>query len=127
MENKKQGGCRSGAGRPKGEKTVQISFRVIKENALKIQEHIKNLPISERNLSVFCKEEDKEKEDISEEVEKWLSDTVSSLFDNFLFYDRKKDDKYTVKRLQKLIDNGTISKELMLKVFIEQIENLYKD
>jgi hypothetical protein len=45
---------------------------------------------------------------------------------NFLFYDRKNDeDGFDVQTVRDLMDNGTISKELMLEVFTNQINREY--
>lgn len=62
----------------------------------------------------------------TESVKKWLKDTVNDLFMDFLFYNRKNDeDGFSVEKVRELMDNGTISKELMLEVFTQQINSEY--
>ena len=60
-----------------------------------------------------------------EQIEKWLKETISDLFMDFCYYDRKEDEEMDVKQMRKFMDNGTISKEMMIKAFMEQIENEY--
>ena len=58
-------------------------------------------------------------------IEEWLKNTVSDLFMNFLYYDRKADEEMNVEKVRKLMDDGIISKELMIKVFTKQINGEY--
>jgi len=61
-----------------------------------------------------------------EEAEQWLTDTVSDMFMNLCYYDRKEDEEMSVEMLRTLMNNGIISKEFMVKVFTEQIETEYE-
>lgn len=58
-------------------------------------------------------------------AEKWLKNTINDLFMNFLFYDRKQDEDMSVKKVRDLMDNETISKKMMIKAFIKQINKEY--
>ncbi len=60
------------------------------------------------------------------EARKWLECTVSDVFMDMCFYQRKADEVMSVQRLRDLMDNGTISKEMMLDVFSKQIEKEYQ-
>lgn len=60
-----------------------------------------------------------------ENIEKWLEDTVSDLFMDFLYYDRKEDEEMPVDVLRKLMDDGIISKEMMIETFLKQIDKEY--
>lgn len=55
----------------------------------------------------------------------WLENTVSDLFSDFLFYDRKTDNKMDSQRLSELMKDGFLSKENMIKVFMKQINKAY--
>lgn len=59
------------------------------------------------------------------ELEKWLKATVNNLFMDFLYYNRKNDPIMNVEKVRKLMDDNVLSKEMMTKVFIEQIEKEY--
>ena len=56
-----------------------------------------------------------------EEARKWLEDTVSDVFMDMLYYDRKEDEEMSVEHIKTLTDNGIISKEMMIDVFTKQI------
>ena len=60
-----------------------------------------------------------------ENVERWLVDTVSDLFTNFLYYDRKNDNIFTLSKTKELIKKNIISKDLMLQVFNNEINKIY--
>ena len=62
-----------------------------------------------------------------EEAKKWLEATVSDIFMDFCFYDRKADEEMSGDKLRKLMDDGTIPKEMMIEVFTNHIANEYDD
>ena len=59
------------------------------------------------------------------DISTWLENTINNLFMNFLFYDRKADEEMNDDKIRKLMDDGTISKEMMIKAFNKQIEQEY--
>ena len=61
-----------------------------------------------------------------EEAKKWLSNQVNDIFMDLLYYNRKEDEDLNVDQLRELMDNGTISKKVMIEVFLAQIEKEYK-
>lgn len=60
-----------------------------------------------------------------DKITKWLEDTISDLFMDFLFYDRKEDEEMNEIELRELMNNGTITKELMIEKFLDKIEGEY--
>lgn len=60
-----------------------------------------------------------------EQAKQWLKDTVKDLFMDFLFQNRKYDTEMGKDQLRKLMDDGVISKELMIEVFTDQINSEY--
>jgi hypothetical protein len=61
-----------------------------------------------------------------EDVKKWLRNTVSDLFMDFLYYDRKNtNDGFTIEKVRDLMDKGIISKKMMLKEFKRRINIEY--
>lgn len=62
-----------------------------------------------------------------EKLNKWLEATVSDIFMDFCFYDRKEDEEMGVDQMRKLMDNGELSKQMMIDAFTAQINNEYVD
>lgn len=50
---------------------------------------------------------------------------VSDLFSNFLYYDRKEDEDFTLEDAENL--PNIISHEELLTIFIKEIEKIYKE
>jgi len=63
----------------------------------------------------------------TEKAEKWLKSTVHDIFMDMCYYNRKNDEDMDVQKLRDLMDEGIISKEMMIDVFTKQIENEYPD
>lgn len=61
-----------------------------------------------------------------EEVEQWLKDAVSDSFMDIFYYDRKECEEMPLQTMKTLIDNEIINKELLLKVYTDQIEKEFK-
>jgi len=61
------------------------------------------------------------------DAKQWLTDTVNDVFMNMCYYDRKEDEVMNVKQLRDLMDEGIISKEIMIEVFTKQIGTEYPD
>jgi hypothetical protein len=59
------------------------------------------------------------------EAIEWLESIVSDTFMGLLFYDRKEDEDMDPDDLRKLMDDGVISKEDMIRVFTAQINREY--
>lgn len=62
-----------------------------------------------------------------EDAKQWLTDTVNDVFMDMCYYDRKEDEEMNVQQLRDLMDEGIISKEIMIEVFTKQIEKEYPD
>ncbi len=60
-----------------------------------------------------------------EEVEKWLDDSVSDIFMDFMYYHRKSDEDMSIETLNTLMCNGVISEEMMIKSFTKYIKHQY--
>ncbi len=59
------------------------------------------------------------------QINDWLITTVSNVFMNFLYYDRKECELVSEYEMREMMDNGTISKDQMIKVFTDQINKEY--
>jgi len=63
----------------------------------------------------------------TEKAEKWLKATVHDIFMDMCYYDRKNDEDMGHQKLRDLMDEGIISKEMMIRVFTEQIDKEYPE
>ena len=61
-----------------------------------------------------------------EEAKKWLEDTVSDMFIDLCYYDRKGDAEMSVEHFKTLTDNGIIDKEMFIEVFTNQINKEFE-
>ena len=62
-----------------------------------------------------------------EEIQKWLEDSVSDMFMDFLYYYRKEDEVVNLDTISSWMKTGLITKQDMIKAFTEQIEIEYQD
>ena len=60
------------------------------------------------------------------EAEEWLKSTVSDMFMDMCYYDRKEDEQMNIEQLRTIMDNDIISKEKMIEIFVKQIEQEYE-